>query len=74
MVVFIWSWCAALLIWGMPVWQSRGPIWRTVKGVVGDLIGKRQVDVATPISQSIGGSDAEVVDVTHGEKHTMKQG
>jgi hypothetical protein len=67
-VVFIWSWCAALLIWIMPVWQSRGPVFRTVKGVFGDLIGKPKVNIATPTSQSIRGSDAGAVDEAHGEK------
>ncbi|RDW77597.1 hypothetical protein BP6252_05650 [Coleophoma cylindrospora] len=34
-VVFIWSWCAALLIWCMPVWQSREPLLRVLKGIIG---------------------------------------
>ena len=32
-LVFIWSWTAALLIWCMPVWQSRGPLIKVAKGI-----------------------------------------
>ena len=34
-VVFNWSWCAALLIWLMPIWQSRGQIVKVAKGAFG---------------------------------------
>jgi hypothetical protein len=34
-VVFIWSWCAALLIWFLPVWQSRNAFGKILKGILG---------------------------------------
>jgi len=34
-IVFLWSWCAALLIWLMPVWQSRGQLIKIFKGAFG---------------------------------------
>jgi hypothetical protein len=57
-VVFIWSWCAALLIWDKPVWQSRGPLVAAARGIFGDITGKRKVDVA----ESLSGTDIEVVE------------
>lgn len=34
-VVFIWSWSAALLIWCLPVWQSREAFGRIIGGILG---------------------------------------
>lgn len=52
-LVFIWSWFAALLIWCMPVWQSRGPLLKVVKGVFGDMTGRRNVESVSPASESV---------------------
>jgi hypothetical protein len=69
-VVFIWSWCAALLIWCMPVWQSRGPLVAVVKGVFGDMTGRRKMDVGESPSAT------EVERVQEDEKNgkALKQG
>lgn len=37
-LVFLWGWLAALVILGLPIWQSRGPIMKVMKGIFG---GKR---------------------------------
>jgi hypothetical protein len=58
-IVFIWSWVAALLIWCLPVWQSRGPLGKVVRGIWGDVMGKRKQDRATTI-------DGTVVETTKG--------
>lgn len=63
-LVFIWSWVAALLIWFMPVWQSREPLIRVVKGVFG---GKSQM----PVTESFHGSQDEAVTES---VQTSKQG
>lgn len=59
-VVFIWSWCAALFIWCVPIWQSREPFGRVIKGIFGDISGKRRtvgtagsaVEIETPSNGS----------------------
>jgi hypothetical protein len=33
-VVFLWSWAAALLIWVLPVWESRSQLYSVVSGVI----------------------------------------
>lgn len=48
-LVFIWSWAAALMIWGMPVWQSRMSIWSVVVGVLGRKKRIQGVDADTPV-------------------------
>ena len=42
-VVFLWSWVAAMMIWFLPVWQSRSPLAKVVKGIFYDLTGKGKV-------------------------------
>jgi hypothetical protein len=34
-VVFIWSWCAALLIWCLPIWEARATLIAVVRGIFG---------------------------------------
>lgn len=34
-VVFIWSWTAALLIWCLPIWQSREAFGKIFSGIMG---------------------------------------
>lgn len=70
-VVFIWSWIAALLIWCMPIWQSREPLGKAIKGLFGDFTGRRTVESASPGAQSI---DATEVDVVDKEVQLTKQG
>ncbi|KAF2489325.1 hypothetical protein BU16DRAFT_575685 [Lophium mytilinum] len=55
-VVFIWSWCAALLIWCMPVWQSRMQLVGIVKGLFGAMPGRKK-------ASSVEGQD--VVEIEH---------
>lgn len=59
-IVFIWSWVAALLIWCLPVWQSRGPLGKVMKGIWEDVIGGRKDDM---VEESI---DGTVVESTEG--------
>ncbi|KAI9741291.1 MAG: hypothetical protein M1834_003008 [Cirrosporium novae-zelandiae] len=39
-IVFIWSWVAAILIWCLPIWQSRGNIAVIVRNIIADYNGK----------------------------------
>ena len=32
-IVFLWSWTAALLIWCLPIWESRKQLWKVISGV-----------------------------------------
>jgi hypothetical protein len=50
-LVFIWSWAAALLIWGMPIWQSREQIGKVFKGAFGKGVGDQEsiTGVSTPV-------------------------
>lgn len=32
-LVFLWSWTAALLIWCLPVWESRRQLWSVISGI-----------------------------------------
>ena len=41
-LVFIWLWTAAVLIWYMPVWQSRTPFVKLVKEILAEFTGKRE--------------------------------
>lgn len=34
-VVFLWSWTAALLIWCLPIWQSRDAFGKIFAGILG---------------------------------------
>jgi hypothetical protein len=33
-LVFLWSWTAALLIWCLPIWESRRQLWKVMTGVI----------------------------------------
>ena len=39
-VVFIWSWCAALLIWCLPIWEAR----HTFVAVARKILGRKRSD------------------------------
>lgn len=52
-VVFIWSWAAALLIWCLPLWQSRAAFGKILRGV----FGKKKI-----ISEGV---EAQVVEIVH---------
>lgn len=66
-LVFIWSWVAALMIWFMPIWQSRGPLGTVIKGIFADLTGKqRKSSDAVPEVRSIDGEEVEEVPAEKG--------
>jgi hypothetical protein len=39
-VVFIWSWCAALLIWCLPIWEARASFAAAARGIFKGKKGK----------------------------------
>jgi hypothetical protein len=75
-VVFIWSWVAALMIWCMPVWQSRGPLSAVLKGVWSDVTGRRKpMDTATLETPETETVSVDMVGDGSGEKgHMAKEG
>jgi hypothetical protein len=70
-VVFIWSWSAALLIWCMPVWQSRGPLLKVARGIYVQFSGKSMGNKAVTPTETVNsvevGGEEEV-------KHVPKEG
>ncbi|KUJ16990.1 uncharacterized protein LY89DRAFT_646074 [Mollisia scopiformis] len=55
-VVFIWSWSAALLIWCLPIWQSRAAFGRILAG----MLGRKKIvseGVETPVVEIVHGSE-----------------
>lgn len=52
-IVFLWSWCAALYIWIAPIWEARESIGRILKGIMGK---NKKIDT-TP-----NGGDEDVVE------------
>lgn len=63
-VVFIWSWFAALLIWFMPLWQSREHLVKVINGVFG---GKEKGTSATNETEVINGDEVPQIQETKKE-------
>lgn len=56
-VVFVWAWCAAILILCLPIWQSRMAFARIFKGILG--MRKVSEGLESPVVEEISDSGLE---------------